>query len=73
MKLPAFDQAKSGALLLGIGVLAFVAWRAYKAAPEAIKAVSEGDRVTAYEGAGIVGTAGAAANAVSGGHLSSWV
>jgi hypothetical protein len=87
-----FDKAKSGALLLGVAVVAFLAWRAYKAAPEAVKAAgevvegiatgnnaltqtatnAEGERVTAYEGAGIVGTVGAAANAASGGHLATW-
>jgi hypothetical protein len=79
------EKIEGGVMLAVVAVAAFVAWRLVKAAPEAVKGVvtgdnaltqnatnAEGERTTAYEGAGIVGTAGAAANAASGGYLASW-
>jgi hypothetical protein len=84
----ALDKAEGGAVLLVVALVAFVAWRVVKAAPEVAKAAgglvtgdnavtqsatnAQGEHVSAYEGQGIAGTLGAAANAASGGHLASW-
>jgi hypothetical protein len=79
------EKLEGGALLLAVAVVGFIAWRVVKAAPEAAKGIvtgtnaltqnatnAAGEHVAAYEGKGVVGTAGAAANAASGGYLSSW-
>ena len=55
------------ALLVGVGVAAYLMWKAGNLTTTARNAA--GQRVTAYEGAGAVGTLGAAANAASGGYL----
>lgn len=82
------EKFEGGAMLLVVAAVAFVAWRALKAVPEVAEAAgglvtghnaltenatnAQGEHVSAYEGAGIAGTAGAAANAASGGYLASW-
>jgi hypothetical protein len=74
-------KLEGGALLLLAAVGAFVAWRLVKGGAGLVtghNAITEnatnaeGEAVTAYEGAGIVGTVGATANAASGGRLASW-
>ena len=74
-----------GLLIIGVGIVgAFALYKVWGVASKAAVGVVTGDNaltrnatdasgapVTAYQGAGIVGTAGAAANAASGGVLSS--
>jgi hypothetical protein len=72
------NTAKSYAVLIGVGAVALVglAWLARKqiaAAASAAGGLVTGNNAltegTAYEGAGVVGTLGAAANSASGGAL----
>jgi len=78
IKLPSLAKVEGLAVLAGLAVGAFVLWRIVRAAPGIVSGDNAltrgatdaaGNPTTAYVGVPIIGTAGAAANAASGGWL----
>jgi len=84
MKAPSIGQVELIAIGLGVAVVGVLLWRFGGKAAEVAGGIvtgnnaltenatnAAGERVDAYQGAGVVGTAGAAANAASGGVFAS--
>jgi hypothetical protein len=72
MKIPALSGSGEGyAVLLGVGAVVFVGLFLFlkSQAKQAAAAIADVNKGTAYEGTGVVGTLGNAANQVSGGVL----
>lgn len=81
MKRPSLAAIELGAVLLAAAGAAYLIWRASQAGAGILSGKNAltkgatnaaGQRVTAYEGAGVLGTMGAAANAASGGYLATF-
>lgn len=74
MSAPSLPRAELLAVLVGLGVAAYLLPKlggifSGHNSLTTTATNAAGDRVSAYEGAGVVGTVGAAANAASGGYL----
>lgn len=81
MKTPGLEAVKLGAVLLAAAGAAYLIWRTSQAGAGILSGDNSltrgatnaaGQPVTAYAGAGVIGTLGAAANAASGGYLATF-
>jgi hypothetical protein len=71
MKAPTINMPEGYALLIGVGVVAFIGLTLFlkKQAAAAANAIANVNAGTPYEGSGVVGTLGNAVNQASGGTL----